>query len=105
MADASRPDSARDSVLPDGPSADGAPACAPAYQGDDAWTYALTAGDNAHYCVLGAGTTLNFEDDLDLDSSKVIPTLAFEWQIARQAGVPYVRPLMTRFPTTPLVYR
>jgi hypothetical protein len=34
--------------------------------------------------VLGRGTTLSFEDDLDLDSNKVIPTLAFEWQIARK---------------------
>jgi hypothetical protein len=34
--------------------------------------------------LLGTGTTLNFEDDLDLDSSKTIPTLAFEWQIARR---------------------
>jgi len=33
--------------------------------------------------TLGAGTTLNFEDDLDLNSNKAIPTLAFEWQIAR----------------------
>ena len=32
----------------------------------------------------GDGTTLNFEDDLDLGSSKTIPTLAFEWQIARK---------------------
>ena len=30
------------------------------------------------------GTTLNFEDDLDLGSSKTIPTLAFEWQIAKK---------------------
>jgi hypothetical protein len=34
--------------------------------------------------ILGRGTTLNFEDELDLDSSKTIPTLAFEWQIARR---------------------
>ena len=34
--------------------------------------------------VLGIGTTLTFEDDLDLDSSKTIPTLAFEWQISRR---------------------
>jgi hypothetical protein len=32
----------------------------------------------------GEGTTLNFEDDLDLGGSKTIPTLAFEWQIARK---------------------
>jgi hypothetical protein len=32
----------------------------------------------------GKGTTLNFEDDLDLGSNKTIPTLAFEWQIARK---------------------
>jgi hypothetical protein len=34
--------------------------------------------------VLGEGTTLNFEDDLDLDRNKTIPTLSFEWQIARK---------------------
>ncbi len=34
--------------------------------------------------VLGRGTTLNFEDDLDLDASKTVPSLAFEWQIARK---------------------
>jgi hypothetical protein len=34
--------------------------------------------------LLGEGTTLNFEDDLDLGTSKTIPTLAFEWQIARK---------------------
>ncbi len=34
--------------------------------------------------ALGRGTTLNFEDDLDLDPSKTIPTLSFEWQIARK---------------------
>jgi hypothetical protein len=33
--------------------------------------------------LLGKGTTLNFENDLDLGSSKTIPTLDFEWQIAR----------------------
>ncbi len=34
--------------------------------------------------VFGEGTTLNFEDDLDLGADKTIPTLAFEWQIARK---------------------
>jgi hypothetical protein len=34
--------------------------------------------------LLGRGTTLNFEDDLDLDGSKTIPTLAFEWQVGRR---------------------
>ena len=34
--------------------------------------------------VLGKGTTLNFEDDLGLGSNETIPTLAFEWQIARK---------------------
>ena len=34
--------------------------------------------------VLGTGTTLSFEDDLDLDASKTVPSLAFEWQIARR---------------------
>jgi len=37
--------------------------------------------------VLGRGTTLNFEDDLDLDGNKTIPSLAFEWQIARKHKV------------------
>jgi hypothetical protein len=37
--------------------------------------------------VLGRGTTLNFEDDLDLDGNKMIPTVAFEWQIARKHKV------------------
>ena len=32
----------------------------------------------------GKGTTLNFEDDLGLGNSEIIPTLAFEWQIARK---------------------
>jgi hypothetical protein len=34
--------------------------------------------------ALGKGTTLNFEDDLNLGSSKTIPTVAFDWQIARK---------------------
>ena len=34
--------------------------------------------------LLGQGTTLNFEDDLDLGKYQRIPTLAFEWQIARK---------------------
>ncbi len=34
--------------------------------------------------TLGQGATLSFEDDLDLDSGTAIPTLAFEWQIARK---------------------
>lgn len=34
--------------------------------------------------TLGLGTTLNFEEDLSLESGKAIPTLAFEWQIARK---------------------
>jgi len=32
----------------------------------------------------GDGTTLNFEDDLNLGSNQSIPTIAFEWQIARK---------------------
>jgi hypothetical protein len=32
----------------------------------------------------GDGTTLNFEDDLGLGSNETIPTIAFEWQIARK---------------------
>jgi hypothetical protein len=34
--------------------------------------------------VLGQGTTLSFEDDLNLDSGKTIPTLSFQWQIAKK---------------------
>ena len=34
--------------------------------------------------TLGEGTTLSFEDDLNLGSGKVIPSLSFEWQIARK---------------------
>jgi hypothetical protein len=34
--------------------------------------------------TLGTGTTLNFEDDPNLDSNQAIPTLAFEWRIARK---------------------
>ena len=32
----------------------------------------------------GPGTTLSFENDLGLPNSEVVPTLAFEWQIARK---------------------
>ena len=34
--------------------------------------------------MLGRGTTLSFEDDLNLDDAKLIPSLTFEWQIARR---------------------
>ncbi len=34
--------------------------------------------------LLGRGTTLNFENDLGLGSEETIPSLAFEWQIARK---------------------
>ena len=34
--------------------------------------------------ALGKGTALSFEDDLNLGSDKTIPTVAFEWQIARK---------------------
>ena len=34
--------------------------------------------------TLGKGTTLSFEDDLNLGSGMAIPSLAFEWQIARK---------------------
>ena len=37
--------------------------------------------------ALGRGTVLSFEDDLDLDASKIIPTVAFEWQISRRHKV------------------
>ncbi len=32
----------------------------------------------------GKGTTLNFEDDLGLGDNETIPTLSFDWQIARK---------------------
>jgi len=34
--------------------------------------------------TLGEGTTLSFEDDLSMDSSKTIPSLDFSWQISRR---------------------
>lgn len=34
--------------------------------------------------LLGRGTTINFEDDLDLAGNQTIPTLAFDWQIAKR---------------------
>lgn len=34
--------------------------------------------------LLGRGTTLNFENDLKLGDRKTIPTIAFEWQIAKR---------------------
>ena len=34
--------------------------------------------------MLGRGTNLSFEDDLDLDDATLIPSLSFEWQIARR---------------------
>jgi len=34
--------------------------------------------------LLGEGTTLSFEDDLDLSDRETIPSLNFEWQIARR---------------------
>ena len=34
--------------------------------------------------VLGRGTTLNFENDLGLAADKTVPTLAFQWQIAKR---------------------
>jgi hypothetical protein len=34
--------------------------------------------------LLGRGTALSFEDDLALDGNKTIPTISFEWQIARK---------------------
>jgi len=37
--------------------------------------------------ALGLGTTLNFENDLGLASDKTIPTLAFQWQIAKRHRV------------------
>jgi hypothetical protein len=37
--------------------------------------------------LLGRGTTLNFESDLGLAADKTIPTLAFQWQIAKRHRV------------------
>lgn len=37
--------------------------------------------------LLGRGTTLNFESELGLARSKTIPTLAFQWQIAKRHRV------------------
>ncbi len=34
--------------------------------------------------LLGEGTTLNFEDDLGLGDNETIPTLSFEWQVAKK---------------------
>ncbi len=34
--------------------------------------------------VAGKGTTLNFEDDLGLGDNETIPTLSFEWQVAKK---------------------
>ena len=34
--------------------------------------------------LLGEGTTLNFENDLGLATDKIIPTVAFQWQIAKR---------------------
>ncbi|PWB68987.1 MAG: hypothetical protein C3F15_15735 [Holophagae bacterium] len=34
--------------------------------------------------LLGRGTTLNFEDDLDLAANQTIPSLSFNWQIAKR---------------------
>lgn len=34
--------------------------------------------------LLGRGTTINFEDDLDLDGDETIPSVAIEWQIAKR---------------------
>jgi len=34
--------------------------------------------------IIGEGTTLSFEDDLNLGKNKTVPTVAFEWQIARK---------------------
>jgi len=34
--------------------------------------------------LLGRGTTLDFEDDLDLDANSTIPSLSFDWQIAKR---------------------
>ena len=33
---------------------------------------------------LGKGTTLSFEDDLDLPNSEIVPSLSFEWQFGRK---------------------
>jgi hypothetical protein len=44
----------------------------------------LTTEIRLDSAVLGEGTKLSFEDDLNLDSGKTIPTLSFQWQIAKR---------------------
>jgi hypothetical protein len=34
--------------------------------------------------LLGKGTTLSFEDDLDLPNNEIVPSLSFEWQAGRR---------------------
>jgi hypothetical protein len=34
--------------------------------------------------LLGKGTTLSFEDDLDLPDKEIVPSLSFEWQAGRR---------------------
>ena len=34
--------------------------------------------------LLGKGTTLSFEDDLDLPNNEIVPSLSFEWQLSRR---------------------
>jgi len=50
--------------------------------------------------LLGEGTTLSFEDDLDLDSNKIIPTLSFEWQFAKRHKLGLRRQDISRDSTT-----
>ena len=44
----------------------------------------LSTGVRLDSKALGRGTTLKFEDDLNLDKNKTIPSLAFEWQISKR---------------------
>jgi hypothetical protein len=34
--------------------------------------------------ILGEGTTLSFEDDLELPENEIVPSLSFEWQFGRR---------------------
>ncbi len=45
---------------------------------------ALTTDIRLDSEALGRGTTLSFEDDLDLAGDKTVPSAAFEWQISRR---------------------
>ena len=53
------------------------------FQLEGSWV-AITTEIRLDSEVLGRGTTLNFENALGLASDKTIPTVAFQWQIAKR---------------------